>query len=109
MPIRIRTARPVIPVAMTIVFEVLLANAMAPFSLRQPDPRPNTLLFRRQIAGSPSPAVATTGLPDRKPSGDWRRESGSHGSVKLSRMRNGTNILPGRPCRQGEGLGKTDA
>jgi hypothetical protein len=53
-------------------------------------------------AGSPSPAAVTADRPNRKPFGDWRRHAGSHGSVKLFWIRGGTNVLLGRPCRQGE-------
>ena len=60
-------------------------------------------------AGSPSPAAVTADRPHRKPSGDWRRHAGNHGSVKFFWMRGGTNILLGRPCRQGAGSGWADA
>jgi sulfoacetaldehyde dehydrogenase len=56
-------------------------------------------------AGSSSPADVSADRPQRKPSGDWRRHTpGSHGSAKFFWMRSGTNVLPGRPCRQSEGL-----
>jgi ribosomal protein L37AE/L43A len=38
-------------------------------------------------AGSPSPAAVTADRPHRKPSGDWRRHAGSHGSVEFFWMR----------------------
>jgi hypothetical protein len=53
-------------------------------------------------AGSPSPAAVTADRPNRKPSGDWHRHAGNHCSVKFFWMRGGTNVLLGRPCRQGE-------
>jgi hypothetical protein len=37
-------------------------------------------------AGSPSPAAVSADRPHRKPSGDWRRHAGSHGSVKMTRL-----------------------
>jgi hypothetical protein len=54
-------------------------------------------------AGSPSPAAVTADRPHRKPSGDWSRHAGSHRSVKPFWMWWGTNVLLGRPCRQGAG------
>jgi Protein of unknown function (DUF4238) len=77
-------------------------------------PHRNPLIVRRTTcteldAGSPSPAAVTADRPQRKPSGDWRRHAGSHGSVKFFWMRGGTNVLLGRPCRQGAGPGRADA
>lgn len=60
-------------------------------------------------AGSSSPAVATADRPHRKPSGDWRRHAGNHCTVQLNWMRDGTNVLLGRPSRQGAGPGRAEA
>jgi hypothetical protein len=37
------------------------------------------------------------------------RPAGNHGSVKLFWIRDGTNVLLGRPCRQGAGLTPAEA
>ncbi len=54
-------------------------------------------------AGSPSPAAVKADRTHRKPSGDRRRHAGSHSTVRLLWIRCATNVLLGRPSRQGAG------
>jgi hypothetical protein len=71
------------------------------YGLRSGGSLPRKLNCIWLTVGSASSTLMTR-IARTKPSGDWRRHAGSHGSVKSFWTRRGTNVLLGRPCRQGE-------